>query len=348
MKHKSPLILLPFSGLYSAVTRTRLAAYSRGWLNVAQLAAPVISVGNLTTGGTGKTPLVDWVCRVVAKEFRKVCVLTRGYGRANPQSQVVVSDGNMLLAHEMASGDEAFLLAQSLLGTAAVIANPNREAAGKWAIENLGTEVFVLDDGFQHLRLARDLDLVTIDSTNPFSNGRLLPYGRLREPVKSLSRAGAIVLTRTDQVEDWRQSKTEVERLAPGVPVFSSRMTTASVRGLQGEPQPLDALRRHALGAFCGVGNPESFFNHLRSEGLTLGYTRAFIDHHRYRQGDVRELVVQAKTNGCEALVTTAKDATKLSALTLDLPCYVLDINIVINDEQELINLIQNACKRRL
>jgi tetraacyldisaccharide 4'-kinase len=348
MKHESPLILLPFSGLYSAVTRTRLAAYRRGWLNVAQLAAPVVSVGNLTTGGTGKTPLVDWVCRVVAKDFKRVCVLTRGYGRVNPQSQVVVSDGNVLLSDEVASGDEAFLLAQSLMGIAAVVSNPNREAAGKWAIENLGTEVFVLDDGFQHLRLARNLDLVTIDSTNPFSNGRLLPYGRLREPVTSLSRAGAILLTRTDQVEDWQQIKTEAERLAPGVPVFSSRMTTVSVRGLQGEPQPLDELRRQPVGAFCGVGNPESFFNHLRSGGLTMGFTRAFIDHHRYRESDVQELVEQAKTNGCQALVTTAKDAPKLSALKLDLPCYVLDIKIVIDDEQELINLIEKACQKRL
>ena len=348
MKHESPLILLPFSGLYNAVTRTRLAAYRRGWLNVAQLAAPVVSVGNLTTGGTGKTPLVDWVCRVVAKDLRKVCVLTRGYGRANPQSQVVVSDGNVLLADETASGDEAFLLAQTLIGIAAVISNPNREAAGKWAMENLGTDVFVLDDGFQHLRLARNLDLVTIDSTNPFSNGRLLPYGRLREPPTSLSRAGAIVLTRTDQVENWPQIKTEAERLAPGVPVFSSRMTTVSVRGLQGESQPVNELRSHPVGAFCGIGNPESFFNQLRSEGLTLGYTRAFIDHHRYRQGDVQKLVEQAKTNDCQALVTTAKDATKLSALRLDLPCYVLDINIVIDDEQELINLIQKACQKQL
>ena len=240
MKSDSPLILLPFSGLYSAVTRARLTAYRRGWLSVSRLAAPVISVGNLTTGGTGKTPLVEWVCRVIAadtEDEKKVCVLTRGYRRVNPQSQVVVSNGTELLADEREAGDEAFLLAQNLLGVAAVIANPNRFAAGKWAIENLKSEVFVLDDGFQHLQLARDLDIVTIDATNPWGdgNGRLLPYGRLREPLSSLSRAGCFVITRTEQVEDWPQSSGRWNSVAGSVPVFSSRMVTASVRKLNEE-----------------------------------------------------------------------------------------------------------------
>ncbi|HEY0430584.1 MAG TPA: tetraacyldisaccharide 4'-kinase, partial [Pyrinomonadaceae bacterium] len=190
-------MLPPLSAVYAAVARARLAAYRRGWLSVAKLAAPVISVGNLTTGGTGKTPLVEWVCRVLAGESvpgivvaeppKKVCVLTRGYGRANPKSQVVVSNGTEILVDERDSGDEPMLLARNLLGTAAVIANPNRVAAGEWALKNLGSEAFVLDDGFQHLRLARDLDIVTIDATNPFGGSRLLPAGRLREPISGLA-----------------------------------------------------------------------------------------------------------------------------------------------------------------
>ncbi|HEV7473805.1 MAG TPA: tetraacyldisaccharide 4'-kinase, partial [Pyrinomonadaceae bacterium] len=149
------LILPPLSAIYSAVTRARLTAYRRGWFSVAKLAAPVISVGNLTTGGTGKTPMTEWVCRALAGKQagkqhsgagdaegsapqKKVCVLTRGYGRANPKSQVLVSNGTELLAAAHEAGDEPFLLAQNLIGIAAVIANPNRVAAGEWALENLG------------------------------------------------------------------------------------------------------------------------------------------------------------------------------------------------------------------
>lgn len=351
MKSNSPLILLPFSGLYTALTRVRLTAYRQGWMSVSQLAAPVISVGNLTTGGTGKTPLVDWVCRVVAKgdqeRQKKVCVLTRGYRRRNPESQVVVSNGTDLLTGEPEAGDEAFLLAQNLIGVAAVIANPNRSAAGTWAMENLNAEVFVLDDGFQHLQLARDLDIVTIDATNPFGNGSLLPYGRLREPLSSLARAGCVVITRTEQVEDWVTIKRQVERVARRVPIFSSRMVTGSVRRLNEETINANELKNQPLGAFCGVGNPDSFFAHLRNEGYSIPSTRAFADHHDYNQGEVDRLVQAAKSLGCEAMITTEKDATKLHGFNFELPCYVLNIRIAIDDEEELVGLIRDACRHR-
>ena len=278
------VLLSPLSAIYSAVTRARLAAYRRGWFSVSKLAAPVISVGNLTTGGTGKTPLVDWVCRVVAggvsSNGRRVCVLTRGYGRENPKSQVVVSNGAELLASERKAGDEPFLLAKNLIGVAAVLANPNRFAAGQWAIENLKSEVFVLDDGFQHLQLARDLDIVTIDATNPWGGGTLLPGGRLREPLSGLSRADCVVITRTDQVEDSATTKGVIERAGGSVPVFASRMVTLEIRGLNNESLDREQLLSQPLGAFCGVGNPESFFNHLRRDGYSLAFTRAFADHH--------------------------------------------------------------------
>src|SRR5687767_4429794 len=158
MTPAASLILLPLSAIYSVVTRARLTAHRLHLLSVSKLAAPVISVGNLTTGGTGKTPMVEWVCRTIdavahegIREGKKVCVLTRGYGKANPKSQVVVSNGTDLRATELQAGDEPFLLANNLLGVAAVISNPNRAAAGQWAIEKLHSEVFVLDDGFQHL-----------------------------------------------------------------------------------------------------------------------------------------------------------------------------------------------------
>ncbi|HVQ40101.1 MAG TPA: tetraacyldisaccharide 4'-kinase, partial [Pyrinomonadaceae bacterium] len=233
MNPAASLILMPLSGIYGAVTRARLAAYQRGLFPVSKLKAPVISVGNLTTGGTGKTPLVEWVCRTVvaiAREelgaAKKVCVLTRGYGRANPETQVVVSNGSELLAGELEGGDEPFQLATNLRGIAAVISNRDRLAAGEWAIENLHSDVFVLDDGYQHLRLFRDLDIVAIDATNPWGGGGLLPHGRLRESVGGLSRADCVVITRAEQVEQIASVTDGIRGIADETPVLSSRMLT--------------------------------------------------------------------------------------------------------------------------
>ncbi len=347
---KPSVTLIPLSTIYGAVTRSRLAAYRRGWFAAAKLPAPVISVGNLTTGGTGKTPLVEWVCRAIANSSateterggKRICVLTRGYGREDPRKQVVVSDGVQLLAGERETGDEPFLLGKNLLGIAAVIANPNRVAAGKWAIEKWGTRVFVLDDGFQHLRLARDLDIVTIDATNPWGGGSLLPAGRLREPRAGLSRADCVVITRADQVKDLASIRAAVERLVGAAPIFSSRMATSAIRRLDGESVEMGSLRSQTLGAFCGVGNPESFFTHLRREGCATAFTRAFADHHNYNQSELDALVSEAKDHGAEGLITTAKDAIKLPALELEIPCYVLDIQISIDEADSLVKIIRD------
>lgn len=350
---KPSVSLIPLSAIYYAVTRARRTAYRRGWFSVSKLPVPVISVGNLTTGGTGKTPLVEWVCRTVAADRgeaqdendqrKRVCVLTRGYGRDNPKSQVVVSNGTELLASVNEAGDEAFLLAKSLLGIAAVVSNSNRVAAGHWAMENLGAEVFVLDDGFQHLRLARDLDIVTIDATNPWGGGSLLPAGHLREPPSGLSRADCIVITRTDQVEDLTSIKAAVNRLTDSVPVLSSRMLTRGIRKLDGASVARESSSSQQAGAFCGLGNPESFFTQLRHYGLTPAFTRTFADHHSYSQSDIEALVIEARAQGAECLITTAKDATKLATLNFELPCYILEIQIAIDEEARLVEMIRKV-----
>lgn len=344
MNPLASLILPPLSAIYSVATRARTTAYRRRWFSVSQLEAPVISVGNLTTGGTGKTPLVEWVCRVIAAETgKRTCVLTRGYGRVNPKSHVVVSDGNKLLAGAEESGDEAYLLAQNLIGIAAVISNPDRISAGKWAITNLGSEVFVLDDGFQHLRLARDLDIVTIDATDPWGGGSLLPYGRLREARAGLSRTDCVVITRTEQVENLDSIKDAVRQRTGSIPVFSSRMVTSGFRTLDGQSVAKESLRAQPVAAFCGVGNPESFFKHLRNEDFVLAFARAFADHHNYNQADIDGLVTEAKARGAQSLITTAKDAIKLSTLRLELPCHALEINISIDDDR-FVKMIIDAC----
>lgn len=349
MNPAASLILLPFSAVYSAVTRVRLAAYRQGLLSVSKLAATVISVGNLTTGGTGKTPLVEWVCRTIdavahegVRDGKKICVLTRGFGRENPKTQVVVSNSAELLASEGQAGDEPFMLANNLLGIAAVISNPNRVAAGRWAIENLHSEVFVLDDAFQHVRLFRDLDIVTIDATNPWGGG-MLPSGRLREPLSGLSRADCVVITRTEQVDDIGAIKEAVRRLAAEVPIFSARMRTKGFRRVDGSPTETAELLSQPIAAFCGIGNPDSFFDHLRREGYQLAFTQTFPDHHRYNQSELDSLVREAKASGAMSLVTTAKDATKLQSFNPGLPCYILDIEISIDDEDRLVDLIRKA-----
>jgi tetraacyldisaccharide 4'-kinase len=349
MNPAASLILLPLSAVYSAVTRTRLAAYHRGLLPVSELAATVISVGNLTTGGTGKTPLVEWVCRTIdavahegVRGGKKICVLTRGYGRANPKTQVIVSNGTELLASESHAGDEPFMLANNLLGIAAVISNPNRVDAGKWAIESLHSEVFVLDDGFQHVRLFRDLDIVTIDATNPWGGG-MLPRGRMREPRSGLSRADCVVITRTEHVHDIGAIKEVVRRFVGEVPILSARMRTRGLRRVDGSPTETAVLSSHPIAAFCGLGNPDSFFNHLRREGYQLAFTHAFPDHHRYNQSELEGLVRDAKASGAMGLLTTAKDATKLKSFNPALPCYVLDIEIAIDDEDRLVDLIRQV-----
>jgi tetraacyldisaccharide 4'-kinase len=349
MNPAASLILLPLSAVYSAVTRARVAAYRRGLLSVSKLAATVISVGNLTTGGTGKTPLVEWVCRTIdavahegVRDGKKICVLTRGYGKENPKTQVVVSNSTELLASESQAGDEPFMLANNLLGIAAVISNPNRVAAGRWAIENLHSEVFVLDDAFQHVRLFRDLDIVTIDATNPWGGG-MLPSGRLREPLSGLSRADCVVITRTEQVDDIGAIKEAVRRFAGDAPILSARMRTKGFRRVDGSPTETAELLSQPIAAFCGIGNPDSFFAHLRHEGYQLAFTQTFPDHHRYNQSELDSLVSEAKASGATSLLTTAKDATKLQPFNIELPCYILDIEISIDDEDRLVDLIRKA-----
>lgn len=346
MKAANSFILPPFSALYSIATRLRLAAYRRHLFSVSKLDATVISVGNITTGGTGKTPLVEWICRVLAEEGKRVCVLTRGYRRQNPNQQVVVSDGRRILTDVAAAGDEPLLLARNLLGLAAVVCNSNRSEAGRWAIRNLQSEVFVLDDGFQHLQLARDLNIVTIDATNPWGGG-MLPYGHLREPLGGLTRADCIVLTRIDEQTKLDSTLATLKRIVRQTPVFHSRMRTSGLRRLGGETLEEVSSIKKPVAAFCGVGNPASFFEHLRREGFELALERAFPDHYNYKQADVDQVVSEARRKGATTILTTAKDAVKLSSLQSELPCYVLEIRISIEDEAQLIQMVLDQLKQR-
>jgi len=340
----SSLVLPPFSVLYGLITRARLMAYREGLLETSRLNAPVISVGNITTGGTGKTPLVEWVCRALAVEGKKVCVLTRGYGRANPGKLRVVSDGSQILAPVAEAGDEPFLLAQHLKGLAAVVCDSDRWQAGEWAREHLRADAFVLDDGFQHLGLARDLDILTIDATNPWGGANLLPYGRLREPLSGASRSDCLVVTRVELTDDVNQLKTHLRKHAGNQPIFISQMRARGFRTIEGHPADSKSLPK-SLGAFCGVGNPDSFYTDLRGQKIVPVFTLTFRDHHVYTQADINFLTQQARRFDAQGFVTTAKDAVKLESLQFDLPCYVFEIEIAIEEEAKLLNMVREASR---
>ena len=326
------IVLPPLSLLYGAVTRTRLSLYRRGTFHTTKLDRPVISVGNITTGGTGKTPLVEYVARIIAAQGKKVCILTRGYGRKDAHLQVIVSDGYGVLASPQEAGDEPYLLATKLTGLAAVISSADRIAAGQEAIKDFGTDCFVLDDGFQHLRLARDLNILTIDATNPWGGGRLLPHGRLRESIEGVSRADCVVLTRCDQVASVDALREEIGRLTGDKPMFESRMRVARITPLKNGGEAIAPPARVA--AFCAVGNPASFFKQLGAAGYEVVLERAFADHHVYSQDEVDSVVRLAGDAGASALITTAKDAVKLRGLSFSLPCYVMEIEIAIDDAE--------------
>jgi tetraacyldisaccharide 4'-kinase len=357
MASTSGIILAPLGALYGIAMRARRALYRKGALRVYELGAPVISVGNITTGGTGKTPLVEWLARVLAKENRRPCILTRGYGRKDEKARVLVSDGERVLAETVEAGDEPRLLAEKLLGVAAIISDADRVAAARWALEHLHCDLFILDDGFQHLRVARDLNILTVDATNPWGGGRLLPHGRLREPLRELTRADCFVITRAGQTADVASLREDIKRRSKGRPVFLADTRTIGLR--MAETTPLSDSQESSSGAllsineapkqiaaFCALGNPQAFFSHAQADGFILKFKRAFTDHHAYTQSDIEALEQAAQARGAEALLTTAKDGVKLRSLKFRLPCYVVEVELEFDDEAAFRQLVLRTIKK--
>jgi tetraacyldisaccharide 4'-kinase len=347
MNRAATIALAPLSLVYGTAVTIRFALYRNGIFKTQTVGVPVISVGNITTGGTGKTPLVEWIASRLAERGDRVCVLTRGYRRANPSERVVVSDGERIVTDIEQSGDEAMMLARSLVGKAAVVCDANRIAGAQWAIENLKPDVLILDDGFQHVRIARDLDIVTLDATNPWGNRRLLPAGILREPIDSLRRAGCIIVTRSgDAIEAGLQERI---KQATDAPIIRSTTVISRITPL-GSPElepDKDALRQAPAAAFCGIGNPNAFFQQLRAKGFDLRHTKVFWDHHKYAQTDIDRLTNRASDAGAHALITTAKDAVKLGSMRFTLPCYVIEIEMEIQEADRLLALIDEAIQSK-
>lgn len=302
-------LLLPLAPLYRGAVAARVSAYKRGWLSRARLDAPVISVGNLTFGGTGKTPTVIALVRDLVRLGRRPAILTRGYKRRDDAQVVVLGPDPRQGVHEV--GDEPLEMARRLPGVPVVV-DADRERGGREAIR-LGADVLVLDDGFQHLRLERDLDLVLIDAGDPWGGGRLPPLGRLREPVSGLNRAGAVLITKVP--EDWRPVVEEIERavdeIAPHLQVFVARMRSTRVR-VPGEGWTgVEVLAGRRVFAFAGLGRPQGFAETLVGAGAEIAGERWFPDHHDYNDRDFALVSTAAEAAGAIA-VTTTKDAVKL------------------------------------
>jgi tetraacyldisaccharide 4'-kinase len=346
MNPAAKLALTPLSVMYGLGVRMRNAMYRRGLLRTLAVGAPVISVGNLTAGGTGKTPLVEWIAGQLAQAGLRVTVLTRGYGRKS-SGRVVVSDGSIVRSNVDEAGDEPLLLARHLNGRAAVICDADRVAAARWAIDNLKTDVFILDDAFQHQRIKRDLNVLTLDASDPWGGRSLLPKGKLREPVDELSRADCVVITRAVD-SSVSELRSEIESKRPGLPTFVSSFEFIGLQtlGEMNSSAETHDVSQTPVAAFCGIGNPESFFTLVRSAGYQLKDTSAFRDHYNYQQADIDRLIDQAAHKGAKAVLTTAKDAVKLKSLSFTLPCYVVNIAMKIQDEEKFLEYIIRAAHR--
>lgn len=342
--------LSPFGWAYAAGAGLRNALYDRGWLAAHDLGAPAISIGNITAGGTGKTPIVALVAGMLIENGERVCILTRGYGRRDPAKRVVVSDGSAILADAETGGDEPVELGRRMGGKAVIIADADRVAAAKFARENLGVTCFVLDDGFQHRRAARDLDIVCIDATDPFGGGELLPAGRLRESPANLRRADAIIITKAEAAADLAKLEQEIRRFAPEAAIFRAESGISGFTELSAFLAGENASSNRDLPgpafAFCGLGNPEHFFITLEEAEVEIAGTKAFRDHQRYTEADAERLDQAARDAGAVAFVTTAKDAVKLQGLSFGLPCFVAELAVRVSPADAFRELIITARRK--
>lgn len=343
-------MLLILSSIYGRIIDLRNALYESGVFKSHDLGARTISVGNITTGGTGKTPLVIFISDILAERHEKVCILTRGYGRRDAKRRVLVSNGKQILANASAGGDEPVEIAQRLLGKAIVVADSDRIGAAKWAIDEFGVTTFVLDDAFQHRRVKRDLDIVCIDATDPFGGGQMLPAGRLREPLAHLQRADVIVLTRTNLVGDLDEVKAKIAELAPDTPIFAASSRMSKITPLQdfllfgemanGNVTEYAELSSSPAFAFTALGNPHAFFDQLKRDNILVAGIHAFGDHHYYSDADLKLLVQKARVTGAEYLLTTGKDAVKLTGYSSEIPCFVLESAITFDDQAGFVSLL--------
>ena len=319
-------LLEPF---YAAAMSLRNGAFDRGWRSPTRIPVPVISVGNLTAGGTGKTPTVAWVVRTLQSLGATPAIISRGY------------------AGNGTTNDEMRVLEQLLPGVPQRL-NPDRVAAARDLTNATGSDrpsVLVLDDAFQHRRIARDFDLVLVDCLNPWGFGHQLPRGLLREPPRSLRRSSCVLLTRSDQTdEETRLDLLKTIRRWTSAPVLTSHFQPTHLINSRGEIRPVEPLQHQHAAAFCGIGNPVGFRRTLTGCGIAVpdDRFRAYPDHHAFQPTDFEDIGGWAKSRGAECLLTTHKDLVKIPATSLGgIPVWALQIELQFEDHAAEIQLAE-------
>jgi len=335
--------------LYELAVRLRIAAYETGYLKANRLEAVVVSVGNITLGGTGKTPLVDYIARYLGQEGYSVAILTRGYGRQSG-GQIVLGESEALSSNPgsgkgwtyQQTGDEPLLLSRLLPGVPVVI-NKHRVEGGRWAQRSLGSEVLILDDGYQHLRLARDLNLLILDATDPFGGFRMVPFGRLREPLYAIKRADAVIVTRAHRPFDQAQLVSIVRYFCGDhVPIIYVYSAITRLRHLQADSlYDSDQFSGWNAWVMCGIGNPRAFVEDVVGIGVGVLGESLFRDHHPYTQQDIDLVVSNARGVGADLILTTEKDAIRLKGLELsEVPVYAAQSEIQTEEEVRLKSML--------
>ena len=338
------IVLHHLARIYGAITAGRNFLYEKRIFRHHTLGCQVISIGNLTVGGTGKTPVVEVFARALQKEGRRVAILSRGYkktehslakkildkmsGRERRRPPRVVSDGTALLLDSAMSGDEPYMLASNLPDVA-VLVDRDRVKSGRYAIEKMQCDTLILDDGFQYRRLKHRLEIVLVDFTNPFSNGYVLPRGLLRESAKNIRRSDFIFITKSTG-RDSEKLKEELRRLNPRAEISECAHRPKYLQNVYtGERAELDFLRETKVALVSGIAAPQGFEGEIKRLGAVQVYAKRFADHHRYRQQEIIDIINKARKNGAAAIITTEKDAVRFPKIERrDVPVYFLRVEI--------------------
>jgi len=352
--------------VFTSVVKSRLFLYQHRIMRNHHLGCLVIVVGNLTVGGTGKTPVVERLARNLRDRDRNVAILSRGYKskkeplhrkwwrllthkEADPPK--IVSDGKKVLLGPHEAGDEPFMLAQNLPGVV-VLVDKDRVKAGAYAVKKFGVDTLILDDGFQYLKLKDHLQLLLIDKSNPFGNGRLLPRGILREPISHMRRASYVFLTKSDGNPN-PELEARIRRYKPDVELIECEHRPRYLKALQGEEQrPLESLKGDPVACFSAIAMPESFESFVEKFGADIVLRKRYLDHHWFSRRELDAVFREAREAGARYLVTTEKDAVRIDPdYALAMPCFYLRVEIgILSGVKDFEEAVSRICfpKRRM
>lgn len=356
-------VLFGFSRVYRNVMQFRLWLYDKGIMRRSSLGCLVVSIGNLTCGGTGKTPVVEVFSKTLAKKGRKVAILSRGYksrdrtfwekllafstSKKNQVPPRIVSDGENLLLNPATAGDEPYMLASNLKDVV-VLVDKDRVKAGRYAISEFESDILILDDGFQYLHLKPHVNIVLVDSTLPFHNHHVLPRGLLREPIKNLRRADYVFLTKSNGGNHIRHLKRFVEHHNRNAEIIECCHKPQYLESVfeRGDRLQLTELKKKNIAALSGIAVPESFEKFLRDYGAKIVHSKSFADHHNYTQQEILDFIVDAKKAKATMVITTEKDAVRIPLLSRrDIEFYFLRVEIdIISGHESFEQCISRIC----